>query len=119
MNTLTTRGLKSTFATLAALTLLTGANLATADTGANDGAPVINVKYDPVAAATPAGAAALYKRIEGAAAKVCERYESRELARHAVWQKCYAQTIASAVASVQQPALTALHASRTATSTRG
>jgi UrcA family protein len=119
MNTEKIRGLKSILATLTTLAYLAGANLAMAETGMDHGAPAINVKYDPVTAATPAGAEALYKRIEGAASKVCERYESRELARHAVWQKCYAQTIANAVASVRQPALTALHASRTATNTRG
>jgi len=93
---------------LTSLALASGASLA-AGTQTGSTAPVITVKYDPVDAATPAGAQALYKRIKAAASKVCAPYESRELPRQVVWQKCYATAVTRAVAAVHQPVLTALH----------
>ena len=120
MNTLNIRASKSTWlTTLAGLSLAFGAGTTVAEQGTTDTLPAITVEYVALDLATPAGAEALYKRIKAAAAKVCERYENRELAKRAVAQKCYSQSIANAVAAVHQPTLTALHESRSTTDPRG
>ena len=85
MNTLNIRASKSTWlTTLAGLSLAFGAGTTVAEQGTTDTLPAITVEYVALDLATPAGAEALYKRIKAAAAKVCERYENRELAKRAV-----------------------------------
>lgn len=120
MNALKIRTSKSIWLpALAALSLAFGAGTTVAEPGTTDAPPAISVEYVALDLATPAGAEALYTRIKAAAAKVCERYENRELAKRVVWQKCYSQSIANAVAAVQQPTLTALHERRSTTDPRG
>jgi UrcA family protein len=120
MNAQNFRGMKNTLiAALAGLSLTVMTGIAVAAARQADSLPAITVKYDAVAATTPAGAEALYKKIKSAAARVCERYESQELVRRTPWQKCYSQVVESAVAAVHQPVLTALHENNVSTNPRG
>jgi len=119
MNAVNNRGSKHAFLSVAAgLVLSLGAGAALAGGTATDSLPSVTVKYDAVEAATRAGAEKLYKQIRVAAATVCERYATQELARRLPWQKCYQQVVANAVSAVHQPELTALH-NRTTSEPRG
>ena len=70
----------------------------------------VKVSYADLDLGSPAGAATLYRRIKGAAQKVCGLAPSRvEWQRHAMWVNCYHAAIANAVAKVASPQLTALH----------
>ena len=57
---------------------------------------------------TQAGAAKLYRRIQGAAQRVCG-YEPTLAQAQSIWQHCVLPTIDAAVAKVNNPQLTALH----------
>jgi UrcA family protein len=64
------------------------------------------VSYADLNLSTPAGAAALYGRIEGAARHVCG--PDNILGRHFEWKGCCKSAIAAAVAKVNSPTLTAI-----------
>ena len=104
---------------LARLVLVVGATCAIGDSGIRDDATAIRVSYSRDQIATPQGAATLYRQIRSAASKVCRSYESDELFRQIVWQRCISRTVANAVAAVHQPALTALHERQTGLNRRG
>jgi UrcA family protein len=60
-----------------------------------------------------AGAAALYQRLKGAAETVCAPLDDRDLARHMSFRACVQSAISTAVAKVDQPALTAYYETKT------
>jgi UrcA family protein len=60
---------------------------------------------------TQAGAAKLYRRIQGAAQRVCG-YEATLVKARSTWQHCVRPTVDAAVTNVNNPLLTALHTGR-------
>ena len=120
MNTMNTSIRKSTDARSLVLTTLAMACLAVASTVVHaadkspDSEPMKRtVKYADLNLASQQGVEQLYRRISGAAQHVCDNGESRSLQAQAQVWICTQQTIARAVAAVNQPALTALHAVKT------
>ncbi|SRR5690606_38064748 len=70
------------------------------------------VKYDPREAATPEGAAALYSRLQRAAARVCDEPTggARDgVAAVASYSACVKAALAGAVREVQVPLVAVLH----------
>jgi UrcA family protein len=66
----------------------------------------VTVSFADLDLSKTAGAQTLYKRIKGAARRVCgtkDRYTQES------WRKCIEDAIANAVAQVDRPSLTALH----------
>jgi UrcA family protein len=97
-------------ATLATAAGLLGATDASALDAMRDTRSVM-VNYGDVNLATLAGATTLYQRLEAAARSVCgERGHS--FAEMRDWQACYQGAIDGAVASVNNPMLSALHRER-------
>jgi len=92
---------------LAALACLVGSAplLAAAHTETHS----VTVRYADLDLTTSAGAAALYHRIEGAARMTCG-YEDHRLAMLPHVQRCNSSAISAAVASMNSPLLTAIHA---------
>jgi UrcA family protein len=67
----------------------------------------------------PAGIAALYRRLNWAAERVCG--EPQLTGSHLIspyWQSCVAQAVSSAILAVDRPALTAYHRAQTRQSDR-
>lgn len=62
------------------------------------------------------GVAVLYDRITYAAKTVCEPFEGRDLKSAANTRRCIRETISTAVATVNRPALTVYHQMRTGVS---
>lgn len=60
---------------------------------------------------TQSGAAKLYRRIQGAAQRVCG-YEATLDNSQRIWRNCVRPTVDAAVAKVNNPLLTALHTGR-------
>lgn len=79
----------------------------------DDEAPIKQVNYADLNLTRPGDVALLYRRIEGAAALVCEVYSSRDLARNLRFRHCLAGAIDRAVADVHAPLLTQRHAALT------
>lgn len=71
------------------------------------------VKYGDLNLANPQGVERLYRRIVGAARQVCGGSDGRSLEEKEEFSICRKLSIARAVAAVDQPALTALHAVKT------
>jgi len=71
------------------------------------------VTYGDLNLANPQGVEQLYRRIVGAARQVCGALDGRSLQEKAQFSICTKQSIARAVAAVDQPSLTALHAVKT------
>jgi UrcA family protein len=71
------------------------------------------VKYGDLNLSDPQGAEQLYRRIVAAARQVCGALDGRSLHEKAQFWACTRQSIVRAVAGVDQPALTALHAIKT------
>jgi UrcA family protein len=69
------------------------------------------VRYGDLDITTSAGAAALYHRIQGAARVTCG-YEDHLLAALPYVNRCNSDAIAAAVASVNSPLLSAIHAAQ-------
>jgi UrcA family protein len=67
------------------------------------------VKYDATAAATPAGAVALYAALRSAASRVCTDAGSPAMALLVPSENCKADALSRAVADVKIDAVTALH----------
>jgi UrcA family protein len=91
------------FALVAVLVL--GATRVLADP---NGVHSIKVGYADLDLNTQAGAATLYDRIRGAARQVCG-YEGQTFTDQALWRSCFNGAISDAVATVNNPRLTALH----------
>lgn len=80
----------------------------------NDEVPHAAVKFADLNLSSPAGAAALYRRIYAAAHDVCGSFDAdirdlRGLSRHAA---CVHKAVRNAVAKVNQPALSAIYNAR-------
>ena len=73
----------------------------------------VTVSYRDLDLSTPEGANALYHRIQTAARKVCG-YAGADVIEQAIWKGCYRSAIATAVAKVDSPLLTAVHSGRPA-----
>lgn len=71
------------------------------------------VTYGDLNLANPQGVEHLYRRIVGAAQQVCADNDGRSLQAKEQFSICIKQSIARAVAAVDQPALTRLHAIKT------
>jgi UrcA family protein len=71
----------------------------------------VRVRFGDLDITTSAGAAALYHRIEAAARVTCE-YEDHPLVRPPSTERCSSSAISAAVASVNSPLLSAVHAAR-------
>jgi len=92
------------------MTIAAAALIATLTTGAQAAdVPQIHVKYADLDINTPAGAAALLRRIRFAADRVCDFRDTRELSARAIVQACTTHAIADAVATVNNPSLTAVY----------
>jgi|GEM_PF-874536 len=93
-------------ASLAAMSALPSAH-------AEDGEPQsVSVHYSVQATSTEAGAQKLYRQLQAASRAVCQPYQSRELARLSLYNTCYQQALANAVANVNLAALRAVHNER-------
>jgi UrcA family protein len=71
----------------------------------------MTVRYNDVNLATVAGATTLYQRIQGAAHLVCGE-PGRGLLEQQSWKQCVRNAVAEAVATVNEPTLTAVHQGR-------
>ena len=96
--------------------LCTGAFTAAGAIAAPQGPAIVsslNVKYHEADLAQPGGPEFLYRRIQGAARRVCHEPDQRELARYAEYRQCFERAVDNAVAKVNVTALTAYHRSKT------
>jgi UrcA family protein len=75
-----------------------------------DPVPTTTVKYGDLNLANAQGVERLYVRIAGAAQQVCRGLDGRSMEEKVQFSICTTQSIARAVAAVDQPALTALQA---------
>ncbi|HEX4387840.1 MAG TPA: UrcA family protein [Steroidobacteraceae bacterium] len=90
---------------LVAVLALLGSAQALADP---EGTRSVKVGYGDLDLSTQAGAATLYQRIRGAAHQVCGS-DGRSLADYAISRSCFNNAVSTAVATVNNPRLTALH----------
>ena len=84
---------------------LLGVTIAAADPS---GTRSVVVSFRDLDLSTQAGAQKLYRRIQGAAQRVCG-YEANLVKAYSIWQHCVRPTVDAAVAKVNNPRLTALH----------
>jgi UrcA family protein len=111
MNTTTTTPLRALVAAAILSSLaFSFATVSRADDGTTP--PQVIVKFGDLDVSTSRGAAALYRRILGAAVEVCSRMYIDEQAYK--WHKdaCLQKVIGDAVIKVDRPALSALFASK-------
>jgi len=111
--------MKTLIAVLGCLVLTAATDAALADANARHGgqrsadsdAPrSVTVSYRFLDLSNPEDAKVLYRRIRHAAESVCPKYTQRDLQRLQVWRTCYDAAVTSAIAKVDQPALTELRA---------
>jgi UrcA family protein len=101
-------------ATLAASCLAAASTVAhAAEQSRGSEAAMKTVQYGDLNLAKPEGVARLYRRIVAAAQQVCDSRQGRSLQAQAQDSICTKESIARAVAAVDQPTLTALHAVKT------
>jgi len=67
------------------------------------------LRYPAADLATADGRARTYRRLQDAAGQVCARYDSPELARRLVHQRCLDTLLTAAIDQIHDPALQALH----------
>jgi UrcA family protein len=88
--------------------------VATADAAgvvtANSGVPSVVVRYNDLNLASDQGAQALYRRLSGAARRVCPVENARDLGEFSRSRGCQTEAIARAVQEINNPRLAALHA---------
>jgi UrcA family protein len=77
------------------------------------------VSYSDLNLNSPNGAKVLYGRLQNAAHKVCLPFESRDIERKIIWQKCFDQAIDEAVTQINKPTLTALRNDAVSKGTKG
>jgi UrcA family protein len=77
-----------------------------------DSVPMKTVTYGDLNLANHQGVEQLYRRIVGAAQQVCNALNGRSLQEKQQFSICTRQSIARAVVAVDQPALTALQATK-------
>jgi UrcA family protein len=75
----------------------------------SDQPPSKTVSYADLNLTSPAGAATLYHRIQGAAKQVCKQYHGPDLTMLSVFNSCYRTAVENAVRTVNSNPLTALH----------
>jgi len=93
---------------------LTGYAVATHADEPGGGVRSIIVHYAELDLAKPQGIEVLYRRIQGAARRVCRAHPGSVSVRDPrAWKKCYVDATERAVRQVNLPTLTALHQSRT------
>ena len=80
--------------------------------GSQDDPPSVTVDYGDLNLANNTGVEALYRRLSIATRVVCEKFDQRPLARRAKWHQCYEGALSAVVLDVNDPRLSALHASR-------
>ncbi len=73
------------------------------------------MKYADLNVSSPAGAAALYARINAAANGVCRTLDGRDLASKTHFNRCVHKAIADAVTRVDQPALYSIYDAKNST----
>jgi UrcA family protein len=73
----------------------------------------IVVRFADLDVSSTEGAMKLYRRLDVAAQRICAPLDDRELARHRIFTGCVQNTIGTAVAKVNQPALTAYYITTT------
>jgi UrcA family protein len=71
----------------------------------------VEVSFRDLDLSTASGAAKLYRRIQAAARNVCQ-YEPTSAKEQSIWKYCVRPTVDAAVARVNNPRLTELHAGR-------
>ena len=110
MNTL----IKRSMAALAFAGLVSALSLPAQADEAVPSEPNIKVKFRDLDLSKPEGAAALYQRIERSAHLVCKDSSSPyDASRVETFERCKQAAIQDAVASINQPQLTALHRAKT------
>lgn len=78
-------------------------------------APGIRIAYSDLNLSTPAGVATLYQRIRGAAKQYCEPERLLTGTRvSTTYDHCVEEAVATTVRKLNNPGLSALHASRSA-----
>jgi UrcA family protein len=102
-----------TFATLALSCLAGAATTVRAAEVSADSVPTKTVTYRDLNLGNSEGIEQLYRRIVAAAQQVCNELNGRSLAEKRQFSICTGESIAHAVATVDQPALTALQALKT------
>lgn len=81
-------------------------------TSRGDEAPSETVRYPDLNLNSPEGVAGLYKRIQGAAADVCQPVEGSRFVNRLFWTEwndCVAHAVANAVKAVNNDKLSAYH----------
>jgi UrcA family protein len=81
--------------------------------------PAIQVSYAGLDLSSPAGAETLYRRLKGAAERVCGSVDVRQLSHSARWSACYDKALADAVVKLNVVQVTALYRMRHRTITLG
>jgi UrcA family protein len=105
--------------TICAATIIgAGANHASAADVANnasvsDGVRTYVVRFNDLDLTRIEGTTALYGRLRGAASRVCEPLQSRQMELAANHHACMDQAVADAVAKVNRPMLSQYHQQRT------
>jgi UrcA family protein len=100
--------MRMTWAILAAVstTMLVGVTQAA---GSGDNVPKQEVTYQDLNLNSNAGIHVLYKRIQGAANKVCGEVDARNLQGMRIKRACLNRAISQAVAAVNSPMLTRVY----------
>jgi len=113
MNTAVKHQSKSIASIVAASLVVLGwvATAGSAHAGEIGNALTKTVDYGDLNLDTEAGARVLFFRLRSAAKEVCSPLAGRSLSLHSRWQACYDKAVASAVAQVNRPAVTALYTS--------
>jgi UrcA family protein len=101
---------KSALIAMAALATTLTANLASATT-IDDGVRQTLVHYSDLDLARTEDARRLYGRILRAASAVCDTFRSPDLQRAQIYRECRDKAVASAVAKLQSPQVTAIASS--------
>jgi UrcA family protein len=110
MNTAITTRSKSNTAVIATTFLALGYAMSGGSANAETSQPVTKrVAYGDLNLDSQAGAKVFYARIRSAAESVCSPLEGRELALQRIWHACIDDALATAVAQVDKPNVTALH----------
>jgi UrcA family protein len=78
----------------------------------SDDVPTVKVSYAGLDLASPDGAEILYRRLKGAAERVCGPLDRRNLSQLARWSACYDKALSDALSHVNQEQVTALDRQR-------
>src|SRR3984957_11538778 len=103
--------IKSQFISMASiLIVLAGAAIGgTAQAGAEPKYDSAVVSFGDLNLDSPQGTKMLYSRLRNGAEDACSSFEGRDLFFKRLWQTCFDQAVAAAVAQVDRPSVTALH----------